>query len=260
MNGGTDAPALRGKQLELHQRDERVLALAQSIFIDKGFQAVTIDAIARELGYSRGTLYQRFSCREELVLELAIRCHRQITAVMEHASRFPGRSRERVVAIGAAIDRYASLYTDNLRILAVIDSEMVREKAPPDQLQRLQQAQRAMLAIPAGLIEEAVAAGDLVLPPKATVGSLCMALAALISGWAQLHRRFSGMHELPVATSLEDILRSAHLLMDGFGWRPFFQEWDYEQTYQRVGKALLGLPTLNTPTGEQAARGKEVVT
>lgn len=252
-----NVPELRGKQLELHERDERVLSLAQQLFIEEGYQAVTIDAIARGLGFSRGTLYQRFSCKEELVLELAIRCHRQLTEVMEFAAAIPGRPRERVAAIGEAIDRYACLYANNLRTLAAIDSEIILEKAPPEQLLRVREAEGAMSRILMGIVEEAVAVGDLVLPARFTAGSLCLALVALIAGWAQLHRRSTRVQELHVANPIEDILLSAHLLMDGYGWQPFYREWDYDQVYQRVGEALLAFPALSLPAEERAARGKE---
>jgi len=34
------------------------------------------------------------------------------------------------------------------------------------------------------------------------------------------------------------VMRSAHYLMDGFGWRPLFNEWDYEETARRVRELL----------------------
>jgi len=251
---------LRGKQLELYERDERVLSLAQQIFKEEGYQAVTIDGIAKRLGFSRGTLYQRFSCKEELVLEVAIRCHWQITKVMEFAAAIPGRPRERIVAIGAAIDRYAYLYSDNLRTLAAINSEIIREKAVPKQLQRAQEAENDMFRVLLGIVEEAVAVGDLVLRPKFTTGSLCLALAALISGWAQLHRHPESVKVLGIEHPIADILRNAHLLMDGYQWQPLFHEWDYNQVYQQAGEALSAFPALSMPAEERAARGKEAVT
>ncbi len=249
-----ESTALRGKQLELHQRDERVLSLARKIFVEEGYQAVTIDGIARELGFSRGTLYQRFSCKEELILELAIRCRRQITDVMEFASHVPGRPRERIVAIGGGIDRYARLYADNLRTLAAIDSEIILEKVPPEQLLRVQEAERLMFRILMGIVDDAVAVGDLELSEKFTAGSLCLALAALITGWAQLQRRPSPAQELNIANPIEDILRSAHMLMDGYGWRPFYRDWNYHEVYQSVGKALSAFPILSLSKEERDAQ------
>lgn len=87
---------LRGKQRELYERDERVLTLAQRIFMNEGYHAVTIENIARELGLAHGTLYQRFSCKEVLILELAIRYRKQVTDLMGFASRIPGRLRDSV--------------------------------------------------------------------------------------------------------------------------------------------------------------------
>lgn len=234
----SNPPPLRGKERELLERDERVISLAQRIFLDEGYHAVTIERIARMLGFSRGTLYQRFHAKEELMLELAIRCRKQINDVMEFASRIPGRPRERMVAIGEAIERYAHLYADNLRTMVAIDAEAILEKAPPAQQTRLEETDCATFRILLRIVEEAIAAGDLVLFPRVTAGSLCLALWALIYGWAEAACRPARFAELRLADPAADILRSAQRLMDGYQWKPMYAEWDYSGMRKRVEAAF----------------------
>src|SRR5438874_12828857 len=45
---------------------ETILAAAESAFLASGFGAVTMDAIAREAGVSKATVYAHFTGKEEL--------------------------------------------------------------------------------------------------------------------------------------------------------------------------------------------------
>src|SRR4029077_966017 len=52
-----------------------VLAAARSIGIRMGWKAVTIRAVARQLGYTSPLLYEHFRDKQELLIELAIEGH-----------------------------------------------------------------------------------------------------------------------------------------------------------------------------------------
>ncbi len=49
------------------------LDAAERLFIHRGYRASTIEDIAREAGYSRGTIYRHFPTRDSLVDELVQR-------------------------------------------------------------------------------------------------------------------------------------------------------------------------------------------
>lgn len=55
--GGADAEELR----------ETFLDAAERLFVSRGYRATTIEVIAREAGYSRGSVYRHFPTREALV-------------------------------------------------------------------------------------------------------------------------------------------------------------------------------------------------
>lgn len=48
---------------------ELIVACAGELFTRQGIRAVTMDAVAAELGISKRTLYEHFSCKEELLSE-----------------------------------------------------------------------------------------------------------------------------------------------------------------------------------------------
>lgn len=231
-------PELSGKQREILERDERFLELARTIFLEEGYHAVTVGRIARMTGFSKGTVYQRFTGKEELMIELAIRCRAELFEVLDLARRIEGRPRERMVAIGEAIELYARLYSDNMRIMAVIGEETVRDRIPEKQRERLRDQDLRLFRVLSELVEEAIRIGDLELPSKCAVASICLAFWALIDGWAHAVRGAVPLEDLGLSAAPADILRSARYLMDGYRWRPLRDEWPYDDVRERVTALL----------------------
>ncbi|HEX3954595.1 MAG TPA: TetR/AcrR family transcriptional regulator [Stellaceae bacterium] len=99
---GDDAP-----RPEPSSKAEAILAAAERTFLASGFGAVSMDAIAREAGVSKATVYAHFSGKEEL-----------FGAVVEHVStrRFGGFS---VEALDPR-DIEASLTTIAVRFLDLV--------------------------------------------------------------------------------------------------------------------------------------------
>lgn len=58
---------------EKNNKRELILAAARDIFFEKGYHNATSEEIARQAGVAKGTLYQYFSSKQEIFLEM----HRQ---------------------------------------------------------------------------------------------------------------------------------------------------------------------------------------
>lgn len=64
-----NAPRLRrGQQVERNR--EQLLAAARRVFLERGFQAATLDAIAEAAGFSKGVVYSQFDGKADLFLAL----------------------------------------------------------------------------------------------------------------------------------------------------------------------------------------------
>jgi len=59
-------PRWNAEREELSEKAETILAAAEHAFLARGFGAVTMDAIAREAGVSKATVYAHFTGKEEL--------------------------------------------------------------------------------------------------------------------------------------------------------------------------------------------------
>lgn len=56
---------------------ERLVAQAQTMFLDIGYAATSLDKVALEAGYSKGAVYSNFDGKEELCLEVLDAIHRE---------------------------------------------------------------------------------------------------------------------------------------------------------------------------------------
>ncbi len=61
-------PGRRGRpsRADAHQIERRLLDAARSVFVQRGFEATTMDAVAGQARTSKRTLYERFASKEQL--------------------------------------------------------------------------------------------------------------------------------------------------------------------------------------------------
>ena len=249
--------SLTGKELELRQRDELFLAIARQLFLEKGFRGVTMGKIAQKTGFSKGTLYLRFGSREALLTELGLRYRDELIRLLEYANTFEGRPRERILALGESVAHYMQFHADNMRILVAVDDLTVREKVQENQHNRLMELANRTFSIIKETVQAAIDCGDLHITEPETLQTLCCALRALIDGWGYDVRGILPPGEIGISDSLNALVRSAQALMDGFGWKPLYHEWDYSATRQRILTYLSQFPettesrpAVRTGTGE----------
>lgn len=75
------------------------------MLVDDGYHGLNKFRIAKSLQYSKGTIYSHFSCKEEIIIALAIQTREERTdGLFRRAAAFHGRSRERMPAIGVAAE------------------------------------------------------------------------------------------------------------------------------------------------------------
>ena len=92
------------------RKRDHLLAVAQRMFCESGFHAVSVDAILEQAGVARMTLYKNFGSKEDLIvatLKREDRMFRQwLVSAVEAQSN---HSKDRILGIFYALhDRFAS--------------------------------------------------------------------------------------------------------------------------------------------------------
>ena len=111
---------LTRKQREIQAREGRILEVARSMIVEQGYHGLSMDRIAGALEYSKGTIYQHFTCKEEILLAIVNQTMEKRQATFRRAATFRGRPRERMTAIGFAAELFFRLYPDHLHIENVL--------------------------------------------------------------------------------------------------------------------------------------------
>ena len=239
MGEGFLVHMLSGKQREIQQREELFLDVARQLLLEEGYKGVTIGRIAQSTRFSKGTIYQRFKSKEELIVTLGIECRKRLLEAVRSATAFTGRPRERFMAMGETIRHYARLYPHDQRILKIIDAESILEKIPEEQQATMRDHDVRMFELMMEMVQGAVDQEDLVLRTGLTPENICFACWVMVDGAFAAQMGSAPLQEIGIDDPLGEVERSVHYLLDGYGWRPLSDEWDYEKTRRHVRSAIL---------------------
>ena len=228
---------LSPKQREMQQREAVILGEARRILLDRGYFGLTMESVARASECPKGTMYQRFGCKEDLVLALAVDSLERRLAMMRRGARYQGTSRERVAALGEAVALFVRLHPDDSRIVHAATGP-VREKASPDRLKALIRAERAIVEILKGILQDGVRDGDLVVADAAHLNEMAFGIWALVDGSYTLIESGVTRNSLGLPNPITGMYHVFNVLADGYGWRPLFHEHNWEETLANVRKTV----------------------
>ncbi|MFT4048241.1 MAG: TetR/AcrR family transcriptional regulator [Solirubrobacterales bacterium] len=169
----------------------------------QGLDALSLRALAREVGVSHAAPARHFPDREALLDALALHGFESLTVVIEEAARTPGGFEQKLTAIAQSYIEFALAHGAILEL-------MYRSKHQ-DGKQPLVEAGERAFERPIALIADAQAAGEIVSGDPELIGSIAF---ATIHGLASLAG--SGMIE-PELVSAAVPLAIAQL---GAGMRP----------------------------------------
>jgi AcrR family transcriptional regulator len=230
---------LTRKQREVHQRELMLLDVARKMLIENGYAGLNMDRLAEATEYGKGTVYQHFSTKEDLVTALALQTMEQRTLLFARAATFKGRPRERFMAIGVADELFGRLHPHYYRSEMIIKMADLEERASEQRLQTLQQFEHRCLADVTAIVEDAVKQKDLALPPTMKPAEVVYAVFTLVIGnqtTLQIFRHV--LEDLAIDDPLVASRNNMQALLDGLGWRPLRAEWDYDSTLTRIAREV----------------------
>lgn len=239
---------LSPKQRELQERDNNILRVARELVLAHGYYGVTMDHIAKESGCPKGTLYNRFACKEDILVAIAVDCAVRRSDMIRRAAGFHGRSRERLLGLGEAAALFGRLNPQDLLILHTATGP-IREKASISRLSALVEAERTTMTILVNLLDEAIREGDLVPEYEGVRQEVAIGNFSLLEGGFALIQDQVPQHVLGVGDPFHKLWRYFNRTMDAYGWKPLFSEWDYEESLANIRKAVF-------PDEAQALYGK----
>ena len=217
------------KARERQERQRLILDTAHVILVEHGYLGLTVDRIAEAIEYSKGTVYQHFTSKEEIVVALANRLHQDFLPVLASALAYPGRPRERLYAgMVLLILMYAN--HPELALFESIGIEpSIWSKASDEERESQRGVIDAYYRNTQSLVTEAVEKGDFHAPDW-QVSEILMSLWSVAFGnrllTFQLSQTHKGANWLPDGY-FDYTTRIVGAFLDGIGWRPLAADRNY---------------------------------
>ncbi|EGU33869.1 transcriptional regulator [Vibrio sp. N418] len=229
---------LSKKQQAIADREIELILLAKSMVQEQGFSNLTMDKLTAMSPYSKGTIYNHFCSKEDVIIALCIHSLRTEALMFVRSSEFGGNTREQVIALHVSYRIYARMEPVLSTCAIMAKSPWVLEKASPARVQQLNELEEQVINFADGLISSAVEAGDLKFSSGIGSDSIVFANWAIAFGSNALAQNASNSHCISRLQDPFSVLHNANMLLDGLNWQPLSTEWDYRKTWQRVEKEL----------------------
>jgi AcrR family transcriptional regulator len=229
---------LTRKQREVQDREGRILELARSMIVEDGYHGLSMDRIAEGLEYSKGTIYQHFRCKEEILIALVNQTMERRLDLFRRGAAFRGQSRERIMAVGAAAELFFQLYPDHIQIEHTIRISSVREKTSEERRLFLESSEARCSEVVRGVIRDAVAAGDLPVSEEYGVDHVVFGLWSLTFGGYSIAATSPSLTNLGIHEPLLAIRGNCIRLLDGVGWKPLSSEQDLAPLVERIKREV----------------------
>ena len=226
------------KKRELFEREQLILDTAQKILRHEGLQSLTMDRVAAEIEYSKGTVYNHFCSKEEIISGISCRCVNNLIEMFSRAKNHRGNHRERIAAVGIAHSLYAQLHLDELQNMQIIKSAAIREKIPAEKQLELLQLEQQITSIVIEIVNDAVRDGDIPADQPFVPDSIFLGLWSMGYGSNLLHLSGIPFEKLGIQQPLEMMWVNSHKLLDSYQWKPLSNEFDIDDLRKHLCKTL----------------------
>lgn len=214
---------------------------ARRMLTERGYLDLNMDRIAEAIEYSKGTVYQHFSSKEDLIAALCIDTAEARGEMFRRAAAYDGLTRERVMAIGVADAVFIRRHPDHFAVESILDIQSVASKIHEQRSAKWAHTQARMMDVLIAIVQDAIDAGDLKLPEGTP---LCAPLYGL---WTQSvgHYRITTSEPLPpfAGVDMHAVLwANYNRLLDGYGWRPLSTDHEYQASARRICEEVFHEP------------------
>lgn len=231
-------PQLTPKQFEIQQRESRILDKAFPMLRSGGTGAINMNAIAKEMGCTRGTIYNHFANKEEIQLALATRAVQRRIALFQCAIQSQTVPRDQCAAVGIAVEVYADHMPDEFAIEQIIRHDVVWQKTSPGRRDLLSDCEQKCIGALGGVIQRAIDQGHLK-PERGRAASqliqdLVFGLWSLSYGGLVLEATSPSLNAVGIEDPRQTIRRNGNRLLDSVGWEPLFEPRRYNAFVKKL--------------------------
>ncbi len=212
--------SLSRKQREIAGRHDLFLSIARSVLHEHGFHHLSMDLVAEKAEYSKGTIYQHFSCKEEMLIQLCNHTIAGLYQLGQGATTYNGTHRERLLAFQVAHELWIELVPGDICMLQNLHTDGVLDKVDKPSRAKHDELEFGIINLVAGIIQQAMDDGEL---PLGQLGAseLVYGLWSMSYGGQLLRSYQIPLKQLGISDPGRTITTMMQATLDGLGWQPF---------------------------------------
>lgn len=217
---------LSRKQRELADRHALFLRIARGVLHEHGFHQLSMDLVAERAEYSKGTVYQHFSCKEEMLVQLCNHTMMGLYKLGQRAATYNGTHRERLLAFQVAHELWIELEPGDVCMLQNLHTDGVLDKVEEPSRKKHLELEFGIINLVASIIQQAMDDGDLPIR-RLNATEMVYGLWSMSYGGQLLRSYQIPLDQMGVRDPGRTITTMIQATLDGLGWQPTMSQ---EQT------------------------------
>jgi len=218
--------SLSRKQREIADRHALFLRTSRELLHELGFHQFSMDLVAQRAEYSKGTVYQHFSCKEEILVQLCNRTIMGLHKLGQRAASYSGRHRERLLAFQVAHELWLEFEPGDIYMLQNLHTDGVLDKVDEPSRVKHHELEVGIIQLVASIIQDAMDDGDLPVG-QLNAAELVYGLWSMSYGGQLLRSYQIPLKQLGIRDPGRAITTLIQTTLDGLGWQP---SMTHEQT------------------------------
>ena len=199
--------------------------------------SLTMEKVAAEIEYAKGTVYQHFSCKEELLCALCLRHFELMKSMFCKAVSFQGKNRFRMVAVLVAYQLFFKLHNRQFMQMKTINSIQIRHKVSEQTQQQLKDAELECHQVIGGVVAAAISSGELDLQGMG-LHEFLFGLWSSAFGGMMLQATDIPMAELGIPDPMAAMRYHMTKTLDGYGWSPLSSQYNIDDIYREIEETV----------------------
>lgn len=234
---GGEKPLSR-KQRELVEREQLILDSAQDILHEHGYAHLTMERIAEAVEYSKGTIYNHFSSKEDMVCSLCCRSVGTLIDIFSRAAAYQATTRERFSAIGIGYALYHQLNPMAAQNIQIIKINAVRDKISQEKLLEMESLEKRITQIAISIVLDAIECGDLPKEVAQIADSIVFGCWSMHYGALLLDQSDIPLEDLGFSPVVQLLWLNTQKFLDGYSWQPLSSETDNDVLFKKITSDL----------------------
>ena len=228
-------------QTRLLGRERQIKAVSLELLARNGYRGFGMNDIAERIQWSKGTVYQHFANKEEILIAISNEAALKRISVCELAVKLCNRPREQMAAYGAATELFFERHAQVFQIELLLRIRSVRAKTSRERQEKRKTLRNRWLGIVNKVVRSAVELGDLELEADVTEADLVFGHWSLSVGGMTTIACPNLTFPVGVSDPFAALHRSNQRFLDGYGWKPLSSDFDFISLIEETKRKLVSL-------------------